>query len=310
MGNKPSESTLITSSNILEHPVREMLTSAFFDFSVSFMIQDYRTTLSDALTQRRLRNPGYSLRAFARDLGISPSYMSEVLSQRENLSPKYASKLADSLGMQDHEKVFFVTSVEAKHARSPEARKTASAKLTKIKKKIQFETLQGKQYDQITNWFHFSILELLRYGKDKCGNCLVENWIAEQLGVQPFDAECGLRRLRLAGLIRKRNNWFEPVADNVETTNNVPSSVIRAFHEQLIQKGAIAVQTQPVDERAYSSLVLAFKKNRINEAANDIREFCKTFNEKYSSDIKELDSVYCLAAQFFQITKSIGQKEK
>jgi hypothetical protein len=41
--------------------------------------ESYRRTLHEELETRSARNPGYSLRAFARDLGIRHSRLSEVL---------------------------------------------------------------------------------------------------------------------------------------------------------------------------------------------------------------------------------------
>jgi AraC-like DNA-binding protein len=40
---------------------------------------DYRALLASEMMHRKSRNSAYSLRAYARDLGISPSRLSEVL---------------------------------------------------------------------------------------------------------------------------------------------------------------------------------------------------------------------------------------
>ena len=60
--------------------------------------KSYRTTLLDELTRRKNKNPSYSLRAYARDLGISSTSLSDVLSAKRNLSRKNALKVAEKLG--------------------------------------------------------------------------------------------------------------------------------------------------------------------------------------------------------------------
>lgn len=50
--------------------------------------------LSEELRRRMSSNPQYSLRAFARSLGVSAGELSEVLRQRRRLSLKSALKIA------------------------------------------------------------------------------------------------------------------------------------------------------------------------------------------------------------------------
>ncbi|MGZ3710379.1 MAG: hypothetical protein ACXVBE_01430 [Bdellovibrionota bacterium] len=47
--------------------------------------QDYREKIRQAMESRAARNPRYSMRSFAKDLGISPSRLSEVLKGRYGL---------------------------------------------------------------------------------------------------------------------------------------------------------------------------------------------------------------------------------
>ncbi|MGE0617107.1 MAG: hypothetical protein AB7P04_15865 [Bacteriovoracia bacterium] len=58
---------------------------------------DYRELLKAALAQRIQKNPAYSLRAFARDLGISPGHLCEVLSGKHRLSRRMESLVVNKL---------------------------------------------------------------------------------------------------------------------------------------------------------------------------------------------------------------------
>ena len=55
--------------------------------------------LASQFKQRRLRNPRYSLRAFARDLGSDHSTLSQILRQRRPLSSRMATMLGERLGL-------------------------------------------------------------------------------------------------------------------------------------------------------------------------------------------------------------------
>ena len=59
------------------------------------MPRTYRDVLRAKLAQRCERNASYSLRAFARDLTLSPSYLSEVLNGKSFLSPAICDRVVN-----------------------------------------------------------------------------------------------------------------------------------------------------------------------------------------------------------------------
>jgi plasmid maintenance system antidote protein VapI len=53
--------------------------------------------LREKLTRGQVRNRRYSLRALARDIGLSPSHLSEVLNGRHRISAKTAGQILRTL---------------------------------------------------------------------------------------------------------------------------------------------------------------------------------------------------------------------
>lgn len=60
---------------------------------------DYRAVLKAELSRRKVKNPRYSLRAFARDLDLDSSGIHRVLLGKTGLSLKAASQIAGRLQM-------------------------------------------------------------------------------------------------------------------------------------------------------------------------------------------------------------------
>ena len=58
---------------------------------------NYREALRHSLRERKVKNSGYSQRAFARDLGVSSTALSDVLSGKRNFSEENAQKVAERL---------------------------------------------------------------------------------------------------------------------------------------------------------------------------------------------------------------------
>ncbi len=68
------------------------------------METDYRDYLQQMLADRKSGNSAYSLRAFARDLGINPATLPQVLNRKRGVSPKNAEKIVANVHLSPAEK--------------------------------------------------------------------------------------------------------------------------------------------------------------------------------------------------------------
>src|SRR5690348_2524504 len=93
---------------------------------------DYRKFLKEKLEERQQLNSRYSLRAYARDLRISFSRLSQVLRHKQGLSEKSAIAIAKQLKLSQAEADHFCTLVLSADARSKQQRRAALAKLQNL----------------------------------------------------------------------------------------------------------------------------------------------------------------------------------
>lgn len=97
--------------------------------------------LKNALGQRQKKNARYSLREFARNLGVSPTTLSQVFSQKKGLSEKTALSIAEKLNLELNEKEKFLLSVRSAHSRNSKVKLASSLELAEINK----QTLRGRK---------------------------------------------------------------------------------------------------------------------------------------------------------------------
>lgn len=57
------------------------------------METNLRINLKIFLAKTQIKNPNYSLRALARDIGLSPSVISDYLNEKRSLTPKSKQKI-------------------------------------------------------------------------------------------------------------------------------------------------------------------------------------------------------------------------
>lgn len=263
--------------------------------------QSPQQLLKDALSERMGSNPRYSLRAFARDLMISPQQLSNVMNGRKGLGPKAAALVADRLGLSKSEREHFCALAQSLHGRSKVSRRLAEAKLAVLQH--QAETTHHLGIDTfrvISDWHHFGIVELLKLPGG--GNLCVAD-ISKKLGISRLETTMSLERLQKLELIEKTEFGWTVVNETVLTTDGVPSEALRKFHRQILEKATQSVSTQFVEERYLSSSIMAVKTSHLPIARKLIQEFRLKLAEQVGC-VDSGQEVYALGIQYFRLTET------
>ncbi len=261
-----------------------------------FNNKDYREILKEEFSKRHKKNPTYSLRAFARDLKLPASRLSEAINARRGLSRKSATKIACSIGYSEKETEYFCDLVESIHGRSVLIRSKAKENIYKINSNPHFSTLQFDTFKIIADWYHYAILELtylIDFQSDS-------SFISRRLGISKIDAELAIERLIRVGLLKNEKDTLKATEDFTASASGVPSESLKKFHTQILDKAKKALFLQSVQERDFSSITISMNSEKIPEAKALIKNFRRGFGEKLNQDTKK-DRVYCLAIQFFRL---------
>lgn len=262
---------------------------------------DYKTYLRELLNEKIQQNSRYSLRAFARDLGVSPSILSETISGKHGLSEAVAKRIAKNVGLNKNETQFFCDQVVSQNSKSIKKKNEAARRIKSIKEMSKQNSLQMDHFKIISDWYHFAILELTYLNDFKND----ENWIARKVGISKFEVQAAIERLLKLELLEVINGRLSATEDYTASPDGIPSDAIKKFQRQLIEKAQTALALQSVDNRDITSLIVSVDKSRIPEVKKEIKNFRRHINAHYGTDEKR-DSVYCLAIQLFELTENIN----
>lgn len=262
--------------------------------------KDYRTILKIELEERCRQNPRYSLRAFARDLEVSPGTLSEVFAGKHGLSRRAADTIARRLGYSEAEREAFCDLVESVGSRSETRRTLARVRLEKNTVEPKYQNLQMDAFNVISDWHHYAILELTYL--DQFESNL--KWIASTLGIQEAVASLAIERLKRLGMIEEKKGALNAVEDFTASPDGIPSRSLKNFHRQVLEKAVAAIQVQPVSERNFSATIMAIDRTKINDVKASIKTFQRSIS-KQMSESKKKNSVYCLSVQFFRINNHV-----
>lgn len=266
---------------------------------------DYRQILRESLSLRCAANPRYSLRAFARDLKLSPGQLSLILGGSKGLSPAKADRVAKSLSFNDRETQYFRTLVESAHGRSLASRASAVHRLKQFTTPVDAQRLEIDAFRVVSDWYHFAIHQMMR----------LEDWndsptsIAKRLQIPVSEAKAALERLERLQLIEKRRGRYAICSETVFAPDGVPSEAVRKFHRQVLENAARALSEQDIERRYFNTSFLAINANDLPRAKARIKDFHQKMMDEFSPDKQTaLNRVYSLSVQFFDLLQQPGGK--
>ncbi len=253
----------------------------------------YLAKIKEDFSHKQRNNPHYSLRAYARDIGIHPATLSQIIKGNRPLPQKDSNHVATRLNLGPMERNLFIESL---------SRTKSTLDQIKINPVDSRLMLDESYYKIIAEWEHYALLELFNlkeFGRTK-------EEVARQLDLTLNRTEVVINNLVVCGLLEiDENGLLSKVHSDVRTTEDITSQALRASHKETLDLGKEKLEKIATELRDYSSSTLALDLNKLPEAKIIIREF----RQKMAALLEEGErtEVYQLAIQFYPLTTT---KEK
>lgn len=241
-----------------------------------------RTLLRAELLRRCEKNPKYSLRAFARSLGMSHSVLSLVLSGKRSLSRKATQEIAERLAWNPKVRAQ-IAKARAFDATFDRAARAAGRQMT------------PEEFDPISDWYYDAILCLLNTPAAKFESA----WISARLGIPVEDARTAIARLKELGLVSYKDKRWRPVP--ITPTGTHTTTSIKKYHRQYLTRALESLEKLPFDTRSFASIMIATNPDFFPYARRRIEKFCRELSEELES-MGTPTEVYKLMIQFFPLT--------
>lgn len=244
---------------------------------------------------RHEKNPAYSYRAFARDLRISRSQLSDILKGRSGASAKSIRSIAKGLEFSAPEYEFCLALSQRQFARAAARRVVAEQKIAELTFKSKTVKIEHDVFKAASDWLHFAILELslLRDFSDST------EWISQKLGCAQGEIKEAVARLLRLGLAKIEDGKLQ-TSTAMAAGGDVPSEAIRKFHRQVLDKAGAAIEQQSIDRRFLSSYFISLRKDQIPRATEKIKNFLDDFATEFDNT-QDKDQLYALSLQFFDL---------
>lgn len=261
------------------------------------------TLLKQHFSERKSKNIQYSLRAFARDLGISPPQLSRILSGKRDLSYRQMLRVGKALGLprpqiQEYvQKIIVEGSPRAKVASKLRAKMQKKNSLRGTQPSVRFESPEA--LGSISQWYYLAILELTFVEGFKSEPA----WIASRLKIDEHEARSALEQLENLGLlIRAPNGFLQKASRQLWVTSNRSAPAIRNHEKAMIEKAK--KELDKCDPSAFEKrLINSITFPASNGALTELKDAVFDFQNRVLTIIKNhpYHEVYQLNCQLFPL---------
>ena len=259
--------------------------------------------LTEVFDKKKGLRPQYSLRAFARDCGMSPSQMSEVLAGKAGISIQAASLLAERLGLAALQKKKLFDLVDSEFSRNQQTKKKATQRV--LEKKFDVTALPLDDFRYMCDWQSVALLEAL-----KIPNVDVDpTELARSLNITPAEVSAAIERLVRLKVLSFVEQGKPKLSESHATSTDIPSAAIRKFHAEVIKKSLLSLETVPPDKRDFHTFVFSSREERLPEIKQSLLSFIERFSEEFSSSDED-DMIFGLGIQLSPLSSQRLKKKQ
>lgn len=261
--------------------------------------------LKATLEEKSKSNARYSLRAFAKKIGLSPGGLSQIMNGKKNLSVERAHAVGLALGLDAQETEYLLSLVQLETAKAPGLKLQYLEKVKSLNPKLEGskdlkETLLTlDHFKLISDWYGLAIIELVTIVQGEW----TATSIAKKMGLSKIEVENALARLINLELIEQTSEGhFKRIAGAVMVHASVPNEATRNYYTGVHQRSLESLTTQTSAEKVIGAQVFAFDPAQIEEVRELTDQFLNQLNELAKKG-KNRTQVYQAITNIFNVTK-------
>jgi len=264
--------------------------------------KNYRSYLADWYLWMKETKQGFSYRTFSRWAGFSsPNQLQLIIQGKRNITPSTVGKFVKILKLGRRERTYFELLVNLNQAATAEAKAGFLLEISSLFKRYR-ENLKHSQFEYLMKWYYPVIRELVTTEGFRPDRHAIARRVGH--GVTPRNVDEALEKLETLGLIRRDAKGRIVQADAIVSTGEETDAAASYFyHRQMMRLALAALDEQLPDERNFTGITLACRRDDVGEIAQmitDCRRQILAYLESRGG-VKDED-VYQLNFQFFRVT--------
>ncbi len=256
----------------------------------------YHELLREHFIEKRRKNPSFSMRAFARQLGLTPGGLSRLLNGKLDLSVERSMEICAKLALDEKETENFLNLVQFKKAKSTAVKEKILRKIERANGAPMFD-LSVDHFKMISEWYPMAVLKIA--GEPKMNRS--PQAIAKKLGITTSEVNQAAERLKRLELIEEVKGELHRVPEQeVLAEFKVDNDAVKKYYLELLAKAQENIEKEKAITRSVAAKVLIFDDDQIEAVRKITDEYHQKLGE-LSSKSKKKEKVYQSFASVFEI---------
>lgn len=268
-----------------------------------FAYLDYRIYLKDAFTDRQVREPKFSYRAFGKLAGYpSPNLLQLLISGRRDLASAHLPGTVRALEMNKQEADFFGHLVGFNQAETFEEKNFHYQRMIRSRRYMSVKPVEKGQFEYFDQWYHPVVRELLVHpGFD--GSMA---WIASRVSpsITVPQAEKSVELLESLGLIRRDSataRWVHADAV-ISTPSEVASLAVANYHRSILRLAADSIEAFGPERRDLRGVTLGIPRSAFPALKKRMEDFWRDL-VALGEGQGQIDEVVQVSLQMFPLSR-------
>ena len=235
--------------------------------------------------ETKSRNARFSMRAYAKKVGVTQSALSEIFSGQRSITAKMALKIMNGVCLEPY--------------KIEEIMQSFSKRREKQLQQLTYQSLTMDTYHLISEWYYFALLSLAETQDFQCD----PKWISQRLGITVAQINQAVDRLEKLALIEvdpETKKW-KATGVRLRIDPGIATAALKYANRENLELAAVALESTQFEERDFTAMTLCFDQSRMEEAKRRIKEFRESFAADMES--KNKNEVYKICIQLFPLTK-------
>lgn len=267
-----------------------LIMNSIFDFS---NVSDF---VASALEERQIRNKNYSLGSFARDLDVSKSILSGVITGKKGMRLVTLNKIIKAKKLNTIEAEYLKCLWMMNFSKSKNLIERAALRTLALRAHKTHVQVNPEDSALLQEWYVLPVFELL------CSGRSVEE-ISKSLDLKADTIDKTITMLVDNNYLKMGESGKKyKFQEHIKFESPTSAANIKNYHNKFLELSSKKLFTVPLERRKFLTSTLTIDSSDIEEARSELEKFLTGFVNKYSKAEDEND-VYTLALQFYPLTE-------
>lgn len=256
--------------------------------------------LKAALNRLQTQNKGFSMRAFAQKLGVSPSFVSRVMNEKADLPFDRIEEVAQILRLDKISQDRLLKSYADERTLGILHKTGVSDRHEEIMS--EYIELASKQHALLLKWYYIAILDLAASKEFS----IQPEWLARKLGLRVDEAQEAASFLKAQKfLVQTKDGLWKKSFKNIRFPTKESLELIRSYHAMMMKQALKVLREKKsqkdFDRRLIAGLSMAANPAQLSRAVAKLNE--AVFDVAKIMSTGDCSEVYHLGFQFFPVTE-------